>query len=352
MKILDQNRIRQCKRAFATRRIPFDAMRTLLSADSRPKAGDLVLARVTKLGSHSRIELPSGRRASLFPGDEILLTYGNRYAPDQYEAYVPDTLAPCHMVAAGGVAAQATAWHDRLSGPTAIEPIGLVADAERCALNLADFAVSASTASLPGNVFAVFGTAMNAGKTTTAASLVKGFTRAGYAVGAAKITGTGAGGDLWLMRDSGAVEALDFTDAGFPTTFGVDPSAILDGASELMRTLAAQGCSVIVLEIADGLYQTETAALAESEAFRSMLTGTFFAAGDAMGAAAGAGQLAELGHTVLGISGSLTRSPLAVREAAVTACAPVYTIDDLIDPESAASFVGQSALGYALASGQ
>ena len=51
--------------------------------------------------------------------------------------------------------------------------------------------------------------------------MVKGLTGAGYRVGAAKVTGTGAGGDLWLMRDHGAYEALDFTDAGMATTAGL-----------------------------------------------------------------------------------------------------------------------------------
>ena len=44
-------------------------------------------------------------------------------------------------------------------------------------------------------VLIVAGTAMNAGKTTAAARLIKGLQRAGLRVGAAKVTGTGAGGD-------------------------------------------------------------------------------------------------------------------------------------------------------------
>ncbi len=55
---------------------------------------------------------------------------------------------------------------------------------------------------------------MNAGKTTTAASLIKGVTAYGMKVGAAKITGTGAGGDFWFMIDSGTEPVLDFVDAG------------------------------------------------------------------------------------------------------------------------------------------
>lgn len=343
MEILHRNRINNAKRAFSTRRMPVDAAKTLLSKDSKPRSGDLVLACVKKLGQHKRIELPTGRRASLFVGDEIVLSYGNRYAPDQFEAYVPEDLGQCHMVAAGGIAAQATCWHGKISGPTEIEPIGLIGCAKGKVLNLADFSIAPASLSMPKHIFAVFGTSMNAGKTITAATLVKGLTRAGHRVGAAKITGTGAGGDLWLMRDSGAVEALDFTDTGLPSTFEIDPTTILDSADRLIGTLGNMGCSVVVVEVADGLYQKETAILARSERFRAMLSGTLFAAGDAMGGVSGAASLADWGHTVLGISGALTQSPLAIREAAATAIAPVYTLDELREVETIAPWVPGAA---------
>ncbi|MEM7391903.1 MAG: molybdopterin guanine dinucleotide synthesis B family protein, partial [Verrucomicrobiota bacterium] len=190
-----------------------------------------------------------------------------------------------------------------MSSPTLIEPIGLLGCSDWKPLNLSQFAIGPVQAPIPANIFAVFGTSMNAGKSTTAAGLVKGLTRLGHCVGAAKITGTGAGGDLWLMRDAGAQHALDFTDAGFPTTFGVDPDKIADGALDLIRALSQRGCTAIVIEVADGLYQQETEALARMPRFRSVLSGTFFAAGDAMGAVAGAKRLASLNHIVLGVSG-------------------------------------------------
>ncbi len=348
MEILDGDRLLKAKRAFSTRRVPENAMKTLLGGSRSPRPGDLVLARVKAIGSHKRIELPTGRRAILFAGDEIVLAYGNRYAPDQYEAYVPEDLDACHMVAAGGIAARASAWHDRLSGPTEIEPLGLVGNGDGQPVNLMDFALPAFNGPMPVCVFAVFGTAMNAGKTTTAAALVKGFAEAGCRVGAAKVTGTGAGGDLWLMRDFGAAEVLDFTDAGFPTTFRTDQQALVQASRNLVGALGARGCGVAVIEIADGLFQEETAALAASPDFRSLLSGTFFAAGDAMGAVAGARHLADLGHTVLGISGALTRSPLAIREAEAMAGAPVHTLCDLVNPASAARWLSGTQMPAAV----
>jgi hypothetical protein len=340
-----KDRLRSAKAAFSTRRVTFDAFDPCLLTDRAPATGDLVLARVDLIGSHKGIELPSGRKAQLFVGNEVILAYGNRYAPDQYEAYVPNDLGPCHMVAAGGVAARAEAWHESLRGPTEITPICLIGAADQAGvvkpINLADFALPAqlpAPAAAPA-IFAVFGTSMNAGKTATAAAIVKGFADAGHTVGALKITGTAAGGDLWLMRDSGAFEVLDFTDAGFATTFGNESAEVLKGAHNLIATLATRGCDVIVIEVADGLFQRETSEIARDSVFLSRLTGTFFAAGDAMGAVEGVAKLRSFGHTVLGVGGAFTRSPLAMREAREAANLPVMTLAHLMEPVIAATFL-------------
>lgn len=352
MQILDRKRIAWAKRAFSTRRVPSEAIKTIVDTGHTPKAGDLVLARVVTLGTHKKIELQNGRRAAMYPGDEIIVAYGDRYAPDQFEAYVPDNLGTCHLVAAGGLASHAVSWHDKLSGPTVIEPIGLLGCAQNNPLNLADFAIAKGGGIMPRYVFGVFGTSMNAGKTTTAAALVKGLTNAGYRVGAVKVTGTAAGGDLWLMRDFGAIEALDFTDAGFASTFNVASEKIQEASVHLLRHLASGGCDVAVVEIADGLFQTETAELAQLEAFKSLLTGTFFAAGDAMGAVSGAKHLIGLGHNLLGLSGAFTRSPLGKREAESQPGPGVYGLNELVDPQTVVSLTGVSDGHYTLASGQ
>ena len=92
------------KAAYTTRHVRLESACSVELAD-RPETGDLVLARVTELGQHYRLELPDGRRATLYEGDEIVVAYGNRYAPDQFEAVVPDDLRECDLVAGGGIAA-------------------------------------------------------------------------------------------------------------------------------------------------------------------------------------------------------------------------------------------------------
>ena len=148
-------------------------------------------------------------------------------------------MGPCHMVAGGGIASRAVSWHDRIvRGPTHITPIGLLADADGKRINLRDFAIDTGTQmseSLP-TIVAIIGTAMDAGKTQTAAFLVRGLIAAGLRVGYAKITGTGAGGDTWLLKDAGADPVLDFTDAGLASTYLAAPEEIEAILVTLRRT--------------------------------------------------------------------------------------------------------------------
>ena len=94
-------RLGRAKLAYTTRQVPAEALQRLIELDPdgdagpRPRAGDLLLARVEQLGHHRRIELANGRRASLFEDDEIVVCYGNRYAPDQFEGEVPLDLGGC-----------------------------------------------------------------------------------------------------------------------------------------------------------------------------------------------------------------------------------------------------------------
>lgn len=335
MQILERSRLETAKKAFSTRRVPLSAIRALEMEPDRLEAGDLVLARITELGTHRKIELPNGRRAGLFVGDEVIVAFGNRYAADQFEAYVPEKLMPCHLAAGGGIASHVQTWHQSLSGPTQIQPLGLLCDGAGVAINVRDFALPAQPTPWAATVVCVFGTSMNAGKTTTAASLVRGLSQSGLRTGAAKVTGTGAGSDLWAMLDHGAEAAFDFTDAGFATTFLADNEEIIGGAETMVRALSGAGMSVIVLEVADGLFQRETLALADSPRFKSLISGTIFAAGDAMGGVHGALKLQEMGHNVLGLSGLLSASPLASREASEATGLPVMTAEALCSPAGA-----------------
>ena len=331
---VDSARLLRAKAAYTTRRVPVGAASHLISGEVTPASGDLVLARVDRLGQHSRIELGNGRRAHLFPGDEIILCYGHRYAPDQFEGEVPDSLAPCHMVAAGGIAASALSRHAGKKAATRITPVGLLGDVHGNPVNIEDHALASDrpAANMPLTI-ATVGTSMNAGKTTTAAYLIRGLAKAGLKVGAAKLTGTGAGGDVWLMTDAGADLVLDFTDAGFASTHRLSAEKLESILATLTAHLQHAGSDVMVLEVADGLFQQETSTLLCSAPFRQAVDGIIFAAGDAMGAATGVNWLLDHDLPVTAISGRLTAAPLAIRETQGATGLPALGLDQLSSPD-------------------
>lgn len=327
---LKKMRLAQAKWAYTTRRINQQQKFTLLTGGLVPLAGDLVLARVEELGQHKRLELVNSRRAFLFEGDEIIVAYGNRYAPDQFEGIVPDHLGPCRLVAAGGVAARLLNKHDRVRTATRITPLGLLADKEGHRINLSSSRLPKSDQLFPTPlVLVVAGTSMNSGKTTTCANLVKGFVRQKIKVSAAKFTGTGAGSDYRALVDAGADPVFDFIDAGYVSTYRVNRDALLDIAMTLGTEMCTTQPEIIVVEIADGLLQRETAQLFGTPSFTDWVDGVIFAAHDALGAQAGISWLMARQLPVLAITGLLTSSPLAQREAEQVCGLPVYHTSSL-----------------------
>ena len=351
---LDPIRLHRAKKAYTTRfladRLADDPRGyTLVSGPGVvPSPGDVVLARVEELGKHTRLESPHSRRQTLFTGDEILVAYGHRYAPDQFEAEVPSDLREAHLVAAGGLTGLVTAQHARIDAPTVVQPLGLVADGAGV-LTLQRLAPHRPTAlpdrvaeRLPAGrptVIAVLGTSMNSGKSTTLGCLVRGLSYAGLRVAAGKATGTGAGGDPRLYADAGATKVLDFTDFGHPSTFRLPYEQVRSVLVSLIDELSDAGTDVVVVEIADGVYQGETARLLADPVFRAAVDRVVFAASDALGATAGVRLLQSLDVGVAAVSGVLTSSPLGAREARTALSVPVIDTYALTEPEVAQSLM-------------
>ncbi|QGU07135.1 hypothetical protein COCCU_05955 [Corynebacterium occultum] len=293
----------------------------LRGADVTPQVGDVVLARVVGINNHKRVETPDSRKAILFEGAVLMLAYGHRYAADQFLAHVPDNLDSCHLVAAGGIAGQVTERHAKIGAPTVIEPLGLLTG-DGGVVNLRDFAAyrNDTPVSLPARtarpeVIAVLGTSMNSGKSTTMACLANGLMKSGLRVASGKITGTGAGNDRMIYHDAGSAEVVDFTDYGYPTTFKMDMAAIRDLTINMVVDLTAKNVDVILVEIADGIYQTETYQLLRDENFQAVVDQVVFSATDALGARTGVQELLSAGLPVAAASGVMTSSPLAANEA-------------------------------------
>lgn len=314
--------------------------------DEPPRAGELVLCRVTEIGQHRFLGQVHGKRNRLFVGDTIVVAYGARYAPDQFEAEVPGDLGPCDLVAGGGIAGRVVSSHSRMKPPTRLEPLGRVTDEHGEVITLAHLARPVVPVLAPRpRTIAVLGTSMNAGKTTVAAALVRGLSLAGRRVGAAKVTGTGAPGDPTLMADAGASRVIDFTDLGFPTTYQLPMPQVIRILRSAITDLTSHQADAIVLEVADGILQRETAALMRTPEFRASVDSIVFAAGDSVSAVAGVRLLRDEGLPVTALSGALTASPLAMAEAVTGVDIPVYEAAAMSDPSVAGQLLAGAVTG-------
>lgn len=335
-------RLTRAKRSYVTRHVDLARCERLLD-DVAVNDGDLLLARVGRIRQHPRLELVDGRRAHLYPDDEIILSAGRRYASDQFTAELPE-LGAAHLAAAGGIAAQVVSRHAKMKPPTEIEILGVLADSDGVAVNLKQFGwlpeVPADAPDSGLKTLLVVGTGMNSGKTTLASTLVHSLGRMGGKVMAVKLTGTGSGPDVWRFLDAGATQAYDFTDAGLSGTWQHPTPVIIDIAERFTALAKSEEMDYLVIELADGFLQQETHALLSDERFRGLIDGCFTAADCAPGALMLAQLLAALGLPVLGISGLVTRSPLLIDEVAARTGLPVPTIEQLSNVDDLNRYLG------------
>ena len=327
------------KWAFTTRRVVRADVAGLQSDVGSVRAGDLVFGEIIKIGQHKSIQLAQGRASQAYPGDLVVLACGDRYAPDQFEAVAELNPEGSDLIAAGGLIGRMRKAHAAMAAPTQVRPLGLLTDQAGAVINVGNYALPLRPAPQGLTVLGVVGASMNAGKTTAAASLAHGLMRAGHPVAAIKATGTGAFGDFNAFLDAGIAHVSDFTDAGMASTYRQPIERIERGFESLLAHVAERGARVVVVELADGVFQEETAKLLEASRIRDAFAGLLFAAPDALGAVGGAAILRTWGLEPFAVSGMVSCSPLGSSEAQSMIGAPVVSRDELRDPRRAIELV-------------
>jgi hypothetical protein len=331
----------RAKWAFTTRRVVRGDAVGLSPAVAEARPGDLVLARVERVGQHRNIQLSEGRASELYEGDIVVLACGARYAADQFEGVAEIDPAGADMLAGGGLIGRMRLRHDRMALPTRLTPLGLLAGRDGGAINLGRYGFAPAPRPAGLTAVAVVGASMNAGKTAATASLAHGLARAGRRVAAIKATGTGAFGDVHAYRDAGAQAVFDFTDAGLASTYGAPHDRIAAALDTLLDAAALDGCDVAVVELADGVLQAETAALLADPRTRGAFSGALFAAPDALAATGGVAALARHAITPAALTGLIARAPLLAAEAEAATGLRVLSREALRDPAVASALVGR-----------
>ncbi|MCG8359249.1 MAG: hypothetical protein MI920_27100 [Kiloniellales bacterium] len=331
----------RAKWAFATRRVMRDDAVRLADGLADAVSGDLVLGRVECIGSHKKIQLAEGRPSQLYVDDLVVLACGDRYAPDQFEGVAELDRQGSDMLAGGGVLGRMRRRHARMAPPTRVVPLGLLAGESGQVINAAGYALDRATRPVGLTVVTVVGASMNAGKTTAVAALAHGLSRAGHRVAAIKATGTGAFGDFNAYVDTGARYVADFTDAGMVSTYLQPLERIEAGLDTLLAHAAREGCNVAVVELADGLFQKETAHLLNKPRVRDGFAGVIFAAPDALAASGGCATLRAMGIEPAVLTGMVSCSPLGADEAEAATGVRVVTRESLCDADQADALLAQ-----------
>ncbi|MFD2201363.1 hypothetical protein [Shivajiella indica] len=286
-----------------------------------PKEGDVVLFEVIETGKHKNLQTTT-RNVTLMPEDQILGVFGNRYATNQFEGYVPDRpMEEYHMLGGGGVMGILASSHSKFEevGPTRLKLIGLATDPFKRVINtlkvfkdeLVPFSgLSASQT----KIVLSLGSSMDSGKTTTAAFMIHGLKKRGNKVAYIKLTGTAYPKDKNLAYDMGADLAIDFSKYGFPSTYLTEEPVLLSLYETLIKDSLSVRPDYVVIEIADGIFQKETKMLLQNFAFMNTVNDVVFSAGDSLSAVHGYHLLCQMGIFPTALSGLFTASPLLVQE--------------------------------------
>jgi hypothetical protein len=151
--------------SYAARRVPAAALHTLLPVPGNPQPGDVVLARLEKIGKNASLELADGRRCTLHEGDSLITVFGNRYATLQFEGYARSNGDRCDLLSMGGLCGLVESKHDSVSDPSRLRLLGAIADAQGKPVRLRDHALPPVLSTTHGRprVAVVCGTSMDAG---------------------------------------------------------------------------------------------------------------------------------------------------------------------------------------------
>lgn len=315
-----------------------------------PKAGEVGIFRVLEIGKHSAIQNESGKNSYIFPGDYIMAAFGNRYATNQFEGYVPDkVMGQYQILGQGGCVGVLKSTHAKFDkiGATQLKLVGYAVDQEGQIMNT-HYLKSSEVQFMPykhrnyKTILSV-GSSMDSGKTTSAAYLCRGLKNAGHKVGFIKLTGTVFSKDKRFVKDCGAHVAYDFSNFGFPSTYMYGLETILNVYEGLLSKIEKIDPDYVVIEIADGLLQRETNMLLKSKPFMNTIDHILLSCGDSLSVMSGLAFLEDISFQPFAISGLINVSPLLVNEVRNATNIPLLGLDDLMSKK-----ITQHLTGYAL----
>ena len=233
--------------------------RVKLTDNIPPKEGTVIVAEVLEDKKiYNKLELPSGRLATLHKGDIVALALGNRRALQGFVGEVPKRVNVgdvIHILNMGGVAGICVSENLKEVGHAfQVKVLGAVAhgrmsrNIKECHLFKPKQKFQAMTP-----LIVVSGTCMNVGKTTAACEIIKYASRLGLKISGTKLAGVALLRDTENMKDHGAYDAVSFLDAGFTSTVKQNGKSVHISKGAI-NYLAKRKPDYIVVEFGDGVF--------------------------------------------------------------------------------------------------
>ena len=338
---------KRIKKSFACSQVQDFSLNEKLVATYTPKAGDVGVFKVLEAKGSYLVD-PQGVQGNIFEGDLLMLAFGNRYATNQVEGYVPTKpLQECQLLGRGGVAGLVKSSNVIMrNGIPQLELVGYTVDMRGRVINTinAEALDVFDPLTIRSKVVLSIGSSMDSGKTTSAAYLCGGLNAAGYTTAYLKLTGTAFPKDARFVYDRGADFVADFTHFGYPSTYLCDHNEILNLYQSLVNLAQnAVNPDYIVVEIADGILQRETAALLRDSRFMSSIHQVLLSCGDSLGVLSGLRILEDMHIYPFAVSGLFTASELLIEEVENLVSIPVLRLKDLLNGKA---LICMDAPGY------
>lgn len=303
--------------------------------DRPPREGDLAYGTIVRIGTHSSLENQQGRIHVIHNGTKAVFVFGNRYAPDYYEGFIPEkNLTDVDLLARSGMIGTVKVKSSATKDPTKVKLLGYVVDKDGEVINTKNQPLIEPRTQVKkfprARLLLVCGTAMNSGKSQAAVALIWALKSQGHTVKACKVTGTAGLKDILNMNDAGAGAYADFCHFGHPSTYLLSEEELLSIFNRLDLKFANNPKNFWVVEFADGILQRETMMLLSHPEVQKRIHKLVFCAQDAFGAIGGLHILKDKYNLVPdAISGVLSSSPLHVRELQSQTDIPIYNSIDV-----------------------
>jgi hypothetical protein len=314
------------KIASSTRNVGLHAQ-VVVGSDIPARVGTVVAVRVLDEKTvYNQIEDPHGRMMTVHAGDVIAGVLGARQALRGYSGEVPSSVQVgdiLHLLNLGGVIGRCTSSNPEVGPPARVEVLGAVLRFPELGRRIGEPAnifpgpvrVADRLDALPPAVFIV-GTCMSAGKTGAACAIVRGASKRGLRVGAAKITGVALRRDTLEMIDHGALCAYTFNDAGLPSTVGVD---VLGAARGCLNMAANTAVDMLIVELGDGLLgEYGVMDVLKDPGLKASAGAVVLAANDPVGAWGGGLLLEQVGLRTTVVTGPATDNESGCRSITTT----------------------------------